>query len=269
MTTPTEREALMARIRQIVDKLRTVFDEDLCLPLQQTADMLASDAQWDKLRDPAVLHANLLHGLPAQLTKAQLLHLLGADAPDDVQPSRDKQWHDTAWQRGYQLGLKSNEQIAKQVTDALRLEQDAHQETNRMMTEALMQAEVQQVAVPQEPTYWLVESVTGPMWWDGRFLSRGIDPRHFTTDPNEAVRFARKEDAERVARQSSALLATEHIWMAAPQPPQAERVPMTEEELEDGFNSPSVDVALTDTVESVFTEGARFAERHHGIGAKP
>ena len=56
---------------------------------------------------------------------------------------------------------------------------------------------------------------------------------------------------------------------AAPQPPQAERVPMTEEELEDGFNSPSVDVAPTDTVESVFTEGARFAERHHGIGAKP
>ena len=43
------------------------------------------DKQLEALRDPAVLHVNLLRGLPAQLTKAQLLHLLGTDAPDDAQ----------------------------------------------------------------------------------------------------------------------------------------------------------------------------------------
>lgn len=67
---------------------------------------------------------------------------------------------------------------------------------------------------------WLVESEPGGLWWDGRFVSRGIDPRFFTRDPNEAIRFARREDAEKVAASSSALKATEHVWMAA-QPQQA------------------------------------------------
>ena len=72
---------------------------------------------------------------------------------------------------------------------------------------------VQQVA-------WLVESEPDGLWWDGRFVSRGIDPRFFTRDPNEAIRFARREDAEKVASSSSALKATEHIWLAS-QPQQA------------------------------------------------
>ncbi len=36
-------------------------------------------AEWQKLRDPAVLHANLLRGLPAQLDAATYLHLGGHD----------------------------------------------------------------------------------------------------------------------------------------------------------------------------------------------
>ena len=71
-----------------------------------------------------------------------------------------------------------------------------------------------------QPVAWLVESEPGGLWWDGRFVSRGIDPRFFTRDPNEAIRFARREDAEKVASSSSALKATEHMWIAA-QPQQA------------------------------------------------
>lgn len=36
--------------------------------------------EWQKLRDPAVLHSNLLRGLPARLTQNQALHLIGDDA---------------------------------------------------------------------------------------------------------------------------------------------------------------------------------------------
>lgn len=36
--------------------------------------------QWRRLTDPQTLHANLLCGLPAQLTRERLRHLAGADA---------------------------------------------------------------------------------------------------------------------------------------------------------------------------------------------
>lgn len=87
MTTPTEREALIARLR-VGYTLHQNDTPDLDAAdelMGLVADMLEADAQWDALRDPAVLHANLLRGLPAQLTKAQLLHLLGTDAPDAQQ----------------------------------------------------------------------------------------------------------------------------------------------------------------------------------------
>lgn len=71
----------------------------------------------------------------------------------------------------------------------------------------------------QRESYWMVESVHGLGWWDGRFLSRGIDPRFFTHNPNEAVLFARKDDANRVCKQSSALKFTAHVWVAAPAAP--------------------------------------------------
>lgn len=79
---------------------------------------------------------------------------------------------------------------------------------------ALARPEPASAPVVVEPSYWMVESVSGCGWWDGRFLSRDVDPRFFSLDPNECVRFARKEDAERVASQSSSLKATEHIWHA-------------------------------------------------------
>jgi len=62
------------------------------LNCKNAADMLAADAQWEKLRDPAVLHVNLLRGLPARLSKAQLLHLLGADAQQVAVPQTKLDW---------------------------------------------------------------------------------------------------------------------------------------------------------------------------------
>ena len=65
---------------------------------------------------------------------------------------------------------------------------------------------------PPAPTEsgWLIEFTGGaPSWWDGR----GPDTGMF--DANEAVRFARREDAERVlywivTRRPA--IVTEHLW---------------------------------------------------------
>jgi len=62
-------------------------------------------------------------------------------------------------------------------------------------------------------TGWLIENAGGlaPAYWDGR----GWNTFHY--NPNEAVRFARKEDADRVKVwicQNSALLSTEHAWLS-------------------------------------------------------
>lgn len=46
------------------------------------AELEAGIATWSMLRDPVILHANLLRGLPAQLDRATFLHLAG-DGPGD------------------------------------------------------------------------------------------------------------------------------------------------------------------------------------------
>lgn len=100
MTTPTEREALITRLRDTASKGVSVWG-DLQIEAAKeieilTAErecyasamdrMLAANAQWEKLRDPDVLHVNLLRGLPAQLSNEQLLHLLGAGAQQVAVP---------------------------------------------------------------------------------------------------------------------------------------------------------------------------------------
>ena len=65
---------------------------------------------------------------------------------------------------------------------------------------------------------WLIE--TGDhKYWDGR----GKDRNSFTSNPNDAVRFARAEDANRVIYWlmeplAVFLVAREHGWMPAPHP---------------------------------------------------
>ncbi len=61
-------------------------------------------------------------------------------------------------------------------------------------------------------TAWLIE-IPGPAWWDGR------GQRTFTTDPGEALRLARREDAERLLSWKVVLpppgevRITEHEWI--------------------------------------------------------
>ena len=64
-------------------------------------------------------------------------------------------------------------------------------------------------------TGWLIEigSPGHPAWWDGR------KPDTFTTDPGDVVRFARREDADRllswgiVKPPPGEVKITEHAWM--------------------------------------------------------
>lgn len=63
------------------------FDEDdvqhagdsLCATVCALYEARTELAQWRGLRDPHTLHINLLRGLPARLSKAQALHLIGDD----------------------------------------------------------------------------------------------------------------------------------------------------------------------------------------------
>ncbi len=70
-----------------------------------------------------------------------------------------------------------------------------------------------------QAVHWLIEcknSFVG--WWNGETqLSCPL----FDTDPNKAVRFARKEDAEKVINRlgNSCMVATAHQWLATPPAP--------------------------------------------------
>lgn len=72
---------------------------------------------------------------------------------------RDKHWHDTAWARGHAMGMTANQDIATSATKALKAEQAAHMETNRMMTDALMQAE-SSIVQPGQPSGFRRDAVT-------------------------------------------------------------------------------------------------------------
>lgn len=76
-----------------------------------------------------------------------------------------------------------------------------------------------QLANPGE-TAWLIESKMqgNSMWWNGVPLGRG---QSFTTDPNSAIRFARKVDAERVSRNLHMTFVSEHVWINASRAEQA------------------------------------------------
>lgn len=62
---------------------------------------------------------------------------------------------------------------------------------------------------------WVIET-GGNRYWDGRRSGIGVST---TTDPNEAVRFARAEDASRVIHwmfeeYQNYLVARQHGWLA-------------------------------------------------------
>lgn len=69
------------------------------------------------------------------------------DAKDRAAEALRDEFHDlrkraeTAWQRGFQQGLGANRLLATQAMDALKKEREAHAETNRAMTDALLMME--------------------------------------------------------------------------------------------------------------------------------
>jgi hypothetical protein len=52
-----------------------------------------------------------------------------------------RKWAETSWNRGFQQGLEANRLLATQAMDALKKEREAHAETNRAMTDALLMME--------------------------------------------------------------------------------------------------------------------------------
>ena len=81
---------------------------------------------------------------------------------------------------------------------------------------------------PEPPvSAWLIERSRpgfGPVWWAAKQYDVSVpDLWHFSSDPNHAVRFSRREDAEAVMRalggsvelHESTVRVTEHIWLGA------------------------------------------------------
>ena len=55
-------------------------ERDELVKAEREIERLSAElANWQNLRDPATLHANLLRGLPAQLTREQAMHLCADD----------------------------------------------------------------------------------------------------------------------------------------------------------------------------------------------
>jgi len=72
--------------RNAIDDAHSIMAEcygTLGALLAEIEKLRAELFEWQALRDPHVLHSNLLRGLPAQLSREQLRHVLGDP------PSRD------------------------------------------------------------------------------------------------------------------------------------------------------------------------------------
>jgi hypothetical protein len=60
---------------------------------------------------------------------------------------------------------------------------------------------------------WMIEIQGKPVWWTGRNWL-------FSADPNDGIRFARREDGERILRNlvldglREPCVVTEHLWPA-------------------------------------------------------
>lgn len=72
---------LTALKRDIANALR-----DLTTEATENIALRAQVAEWERLRDPSVLHGNLLRGVPAKLSRELILHLAG-DAPITPSPN--------------------------------------------------------------------------------------------------------------------------------------------------------------------------------------
>lgn len=68
--------ASMAIIRSALNQLPCSTATEAAM--ENLEAMVLELAAWKTLKEPQVLHVNLLRGFPAKLSKASLLHLVGA-----------------------------------------------------------------------------------------------------------------------------------------------------------------------------------------------
>lgn len=75
-------EELHAEMLAEIEQLRSYMDalNARCVAdTEEIGRLRAVIAEWEKLRDPATLHHNLLRDFPARLSRDALLHLAGDD----------------------------------------------------------------------------------------------------------------------------------------------------------------------------------------------
>lgn len=79
------------RLSALISERDTALRENALVKFE-LAKLRLVVAEWEKLRDPVNLHANLLRGLPAKLSTEMLLHIIG-DAPVAIMDKRDDHRH--------------------------------------------------------------------------------------------------------------------------------------------------------------------------------
>ena len=137
----------------------------------------------------------------------------------------------------------------------------------------LSNAEQTESVVEAEPAAWLIEWKTqthGPQWWGFNYEpgKRGS----WCGDVNRAIRFARREDAERMrvhiiaaedmtgkVSYEERISVTEHMWPGEARP--VEAAGMTDEQIHAGCAECGVSIASGTFPEVAFIRGVRWAER--------
>jgi hypothetical protein len=95
------------------------------------------------------------------------------------------------------------------------LQDDDWNNIEQMLFDVARECAAPQPPVGKSEVAWMIECKEGfTGWWDGMLRNGMIDCRFFSKDPNDCIRFARKEDAERAITRGghSCQIATEHMW---------------------------------------------------------
>ena len=64
------------------EKLRGLYPMAAQVLADEVLRLRYQVAEWEKLGDPVILHANLLRGIPTRLDRDTFLHLAGSDPPN-------------------------------------------------------------------------------------------------------------------------------------------------------------------------------------------
>ena len=64
------------------EKLRGLYPMAAQVLADEVRRLRYQVAEWEKLGDPVILHANLLRGIPTRLDRDTFLHLAGSEPPN-------------------------------------------------------------------------------------------------------------------------------------------------------------------------------------------